>query len=202
MTDWLWTLPIVGAVVGYGTNWLAIRMLFRPRRPRRFFGLTLVGLIPRRRKELASRIASTVETELVKPSDIQDVLSDPEILAAAEAEIDRRVREFLARKADRLPAVALALLPADIEDRLHRSIVKHVMRALPEISENLGRKLAERLDVRALVEERVEAFSDEHLEKILLEIARRELRAIEFLGGVLGGIIGGVQWLVLRMLVC
>lgn len=200
MDDWLWTLPIVGAVVGYGTNWLAIRMLFRPRKPRRFLGITFQGLVPRRRKDLAARIAATVERELVKPSDIQAALSDPEIIAAAETEIDLRVREFLERKADQLPAVALAILPVDIEDRLRKSIVKHVMRALPEISENLGRKLAERLDVKALVEERVEGFSNDRLEEIVLDIAHRELRAIELLGGVLGGLIGGVQWAVLRML--
>ncbi len=200
MDDWLWTLPIVGAVVGYGTNWVAIRMLFRPQKPRRFFGLRFQGLVPRRRKDLAASIAATVEKELVKPSDIQAALSDPEIIAAAETEIDLRVREFLERKADRLPAVALALLPADIEDRLRKSIVKHVMSALPEISENLGRKLAGRLDVKALVVERVEGFSNDRLEEIVLEIARRELRAIELLGGVLGGVIGGVQWAVLRML--
>jgi len=200
MNDWLWTLPIVGAVVGYGTNWIAIRMLFRPQKPRRFFGFRFQGLVPRRRKDLAASIAATVEQELVKPSDIQAALSDPEIIAAAETEIDKRVREFLERKADKLPAVALALLPADIEDRLRKSIVKHVMNALPEISENLGRKLAERLDVKALVVERVEGFSNDRLEEIVLGIARRELRAIELLGGVLGGVIGGVQWAVLRML--
>ncbi len=200
MDDWLWTLPIVGAVVGYGTNWLAIRMLFRPQKPRRFFGLRFQGLVPRRRKDLAASIAATVEKELVKPSDIQAALSDPEIIAAAEIEIDLRVREFLERKADQLPAVALAILPADIEDRLRKSIVKHVMSALPEISENLGRKLAKRLDVKALVVERVEGFSNDRLEEIVLGIARRELRAIELLGGVLGGVIGGVQWAVLRAL--
>ncbi len=41
------------------------------------------------------------------------------------------------------------------------------------------------------------AFEDERLEKIVSEIARRELRAIEFLGGLLGAVIGGIQWLVL-----
>ena len=123
MTSWLWTLPVVGACVGYATNWLAVRMLFRPRR--RTLGLQ--GLIPKRRAEIASKIAATVERELVRPSDIEAMLSDPELHAAAEREIDLRVREFLARKVDELPALALVVLPVDIEDRLRRSIVKLII---------------------------------------------------------------------------
>jgi len=193
MTRWLWTLPLVGACVGYITNWLAVRMLFRPRR--RVLGLQ--GLIPKRRTEIASKIAATVARELVRPSDIEAMLSDPELHAAAEKEIDLRVGEFLARKVDELPTLALVVLPVDIEDRLRRSIVKHVMESLPEISKNLGAKLGERLSVRDLVEERVNAFEDARLEEIVVEIARRELRAIELLGGLLGALIGGAQWLVL-----
>ena len=200
MSDWLWTLPVVGAVVGWGTNCLAVRMLFRPRRPIRFLGLTLVGLIPKRRRALAAKVASTVERELVRTSDIHEMLRDPELLRAAEAEIDLRVREFLARKMDDLPTLALVMLPADLEDRLRRSIVKHVMESLPEISRNVGEKLGDRLNVRALVEERMNSFEDEHLEEIALEIARRELHAIEILGALVGGLIGGLQWLVLWLL--
>jgi len=193
MSKWLWTLPLVGALVGFATNWLAVRMLFRPRR--RIFGLQ--GLIPKRRAEIATKIASTVERELVRPADVEAMLSDPELHAAAEREIDQRVREFLARRVDELPALALVVLLVDIEDRLRRSIVKHVMESLPEISRKLGSKLGERLSVRKLVEERVNAFEDDRLEKIVIEIARRELHAIELLGGLLGALIGGAQWLVL-----
>ena len=61
MQDWLWTLPLVGASVGYATNWLAVKMLFHPRAPVRVLGLTFLGLIPRRRKEIAASVAATVE---------------------------------------------------------------------------------------------------------------------------------------------
>jgi uncharacterized membrane protein YheB (UPF0754 family) len=197
MTQWLWTLPVVGALVGYGTNWLAVRMLFRPRK--RIFGIQ--GLIPKRRTEIATKIAATVERELIRPADIEAMLSDPDLHASAEKEIDLRVREFLARKVDELPTLALVMLPVDLEDRLRRSIVKHVMESLPEISKKLGAKLTERLSVRKLVEDRVNAFEDEQLERLVLDIARRELHAIEFLGGFLGAAIGGIQWLILWLAV-
>jgi len=195
----LWTLPLVGASVGWATNWLAVRMLFRPRRPVRVFGFTLLGLIPRRRAEIAAKIASAVERELVRPEDIERLLEDPALIEEARAEIDRRVREFLARKVDELPTLALLVLPADLEDRLRRSIVKHVMEALPGLSKSLGRRLGGRLDVRRLVEDRVNSFDPEVLERLALEIARRELRWIELLGGVIGAAVGTVQWVLMSL---
>jgi uncharacterized membrane protein YheB (UPF0754 family) len=201
MTEgYLWTLPIVGALLGYVTNWLAVRMLFRPRTPRRFLGVTFVGLVPRRRAELAARVAEAVSRELVRSEDVSKLLDDPALAEMARDEIDSRVRVFLARKFDELPGIALAVLPSDLEDRLRASIVKHVMNALPEISARLSEKLGERIDIRAMVEERINGFDIRRLEEIVLEISRRELRWIELLGGIIGAVVGGAQWALLHFL--
>ena len=41
-----WVLPILGAVIGYVTNWLAISMIFEPIEPRKVLGRTLAGAVP------------------------------------------------------------------------------------------------------------------------------------------------------------
>lgn len=196
----LWTLPLVGALLGWATNWLAVRMLFRPRRAIKVLGFTIWGLLPKRRTELAAKIASTVERELVRPEDVKRLFENPILMERAGEEIDRRVREFLAHKMNELPTLALLVLPADLEERLRKSIVKHALQALPEISSKFGEELAQRLDVRRLVEERVKAFDAERLERIVLEIARRELRWIEILGGLIGAVVGGLQWALMGLL--
>jgi uncharacterized membrane protein YheB (UPF0754 family) len=200
MTDFLWTLPLVGALVGWATNWLAVRMLFRPREARRVLGFTFVGLIPRRRTEMAARIAATIEKELVRPEDIAALLDNPELAEAAREEIDRRVCEFLTKKFGEMPAIAKVMMPSDLEERLRKSVVKHVMAALPEISKRLADELGTRLDVKNLVEERINGFDMETLERMILEIASRELRRIELLGGVIGALVGGAQWALLYFL--
>ncbi|MCG8481012.1 MAG: DUF445 family protein, partial [Spirochaetales bacterium] len=64
-----WVLPpLLGAVIGYLTNALAIRMLFRPLRAWRLFGVRVPftpGVIPRQREELAERIGRMVSGELL-----------------------------------------------------------------------------------------------------------------------------------------
>lgn len=70
--------PIVGAIIGYGTNRLAIRMLFRPHRPKHILGWQVPftpGLIPKKRDELALSIGKSVAEELLTPEAIRTQLN-------------------------------------------------------------------------------------------------------------------------------
>ncbi|EKV03328.1 hypothetical protein Lepto7375DRAFT_5622 [Leptolyngbya sp. PCC 7375] len=66
--------PIVGGIIGYFTNDLAIKMLFRPYRPIHLFGQQLPftpGLIPSNQNRLAKRIADTIMGSLLTPEELQ-----------------------------------------------------------------------------------------------------------------------------------
>ena len=66
--------PIAGGIIGYFTNDLAIKMLFRPYRPLYLFGRQLPftpGLIPRNQNRLAKRVADTIMGSLLTPEELQ-----------------------------------------------------------------------------------------------------------------------------------
>jgi len=77
--DWsnLWLYiapPILGAIIGYFTNDLAIKMLFRPYRAIYFAGRRLPftpGLIPRNQERLAKRVSDTIMGSLLTPEELQ-----------------------------------------------------------------------------------------------------------------------------------
>ena len=79
--DWSWIVPpLAGAVIGYFTNYLAIRMLFRPLEKKYLFGLPLPltpGIIPARRRELAKKIAEMVGEHLLTREVIVGRLESP-----------------------------------------------------------------------------------------------------------------------------
>ncbi|MDR3238709.1 MAG: DUF445 family protein [Clostridiales bacterium] len=79
--------PVLGAVIGYFTNWLAIKMLFRPREEKRFLGVRLPftpGLIPKERNSLTRKVADTVGAKLLTPEVLQNELSSPRTIQALE----------------------------------------------------------------------------------------------------------------------
>ncbi|HCX79706.1 MAG TPA: DUF445 domain-containing protein, partial [Firmicutes bacterium] len=57
--------PLLGGAIGWVTNYLAIKFLFRPRKPWRIGPLVIQGVIPRRRKDLAAAVGQVVATELL-----------------------------------------------------------------------------------------------------------------------------------------
>jgi uncharacterized membrane protein YheB (UPF0754 family) len=72
MNVWLMWLvpPLAGAVIGYTTNAVAIKMLFRPLKEIRFLGIRLPftpGILPRQRHKLAENIGAIVERQLLTP---------------------------------------------------------------------------------------------------------------------------------------
>ena len=56
LLPWI-VFPLVGALIGYATNWLAVKMLFRPRQPWGAGVLKFQGVVPRRQEALADSIS-------------------------------------------------------------------------------------------------------------------------------------------------
>ncbi|MDR2194966.1 MAG: DUF445 family protein [Treponema sp.] len=74
----VWLIPpVIGAVIGYVTNALAIKMLFRPLTEKRLWGIRIPftpGILPRQRHELAQSIGRMVERELLTPEIVRQRL--------------------------------------------------------------------------------------------------------------------------------
>jgi uncharacterized membrane protein YheB (UPF0754 family) len=82
--NWIEVVLLIAfaTVHGYFGAWLAVRMLFRPRRPVKFFGLTIFpqGMVPRHRERLANAIGKAVGEELVSQETIVEELFGKEFL--------------------------------------------------------------------------------------------------------------------------
>lgn len=75
---------LIGAVIGYITNWLAIKMLFRPREAKYIFGMKLPftpGLIPKEKSRIANKVGETVGTHLLNSDSLSKSLKDDKIKA-------------------------------------------------------------------------------------------------------------------------
>lgn len=87
-----------GALIGYFSNLLSMRMLFRPRTELRLGGHRLPftpGVMQRHKGELADIIADAVANELLSPAAIDAMLSGPDFLAQAERAVDDYLERLL-----------------------------------------------------------------------------------------------------------
>lgn len=84
------TTPLIGAVIGYATNWVAVKMLFRPREEIRLFGWRLPftpGVIPKGKGRLARAVGRAVEKQLLTEEVLKEVLLSEEKKAAVREEV-------------------------------------------------------------------------------------------------------------------
>ena len=76
--------PIVGAIIGFFTNWLAVKMLFRPYKAKYIgkFRLPFTpGIIPKRKEALGRALGKAVGTKLITPEDLKRLFTGEEIKA-------------------------------------------------------------------------------------------------------------------------
>ncbi len=83
--------PAIGAVIGYFTNYIAVRMLFRPLRPVTLFGRRVPftpGIIPKGKQRLARAIGSVVGETLLTKEDLQRTLLSDEMKDSLRESVD------------------------------------------------------------------------------------------------------------------
>ncbi len=192
-TMWL-TLPLGGALIGWVTNWLAIRMLFHPRQRR--WGMQ--GLLPRRQDELASSIGRIVADELLTMDELLAPLAEVDIGPLVGNVVDRVLQDRLA-DLQRIPLLGAFITP-DRFGGLRELAVQEAQRHRGAILDAVARTARERIDVAGLVSSKIATLDLERLEDLVHRVARTEFRAIEVWGAVLGALVGLANALLLALM--
>jgi len=170
---------------GYAGAWLAVRMLFRPRRPFKILGITLFpqGMIPRHRDRLANAIGKAVGEELVSQETIMEELLGKEFLRKKiRGVVDSYTNDFLSQSYPSL----IDALPGNLRAPVLEAITSLQFKIAEHIEKIL--KSEESLEtIRGFVERRVDevlsrrvqaVVDDETFEKIVGFLEQRVRDAV------------------------
>ncbi len=192
-------MVVIGAVIGWVTNILAIKLLFRPFKPYKLpiFNYEIQGLIPKRKVEIANTIGKTVEEELLSVEDILGKIIEDEDKNKIVQEIKLRIDKIIE---DKMPPILPSSFKVMIKEYVDTVVEVEISYLINDLSDDLIDKAIQRIDIKGMVENRINAFEMEKIEEIVISIAKRELTHIERLGAILGGIIGFVQGVIVIMI--
>lgn len=104
--------PLVGAIIGFVTNAIAIKMLFRPLTEKRVFGLRVPftpGILPRQRAKLARNIGKMVSRELLTEAIVRERLRTPQFRSLIEKSVAGYTSRLLDSSVSDLAAFASEL---------------------------------------------------------------------------------------------
>lgn len=184
-------LTIVGGLIGWITNILAIKLLFRPIKPIKIpiLNIEIIGLIPKRKKEIALNIGEVISKEILSSDDILNKAFSSDDGNEFNSYIINKIKNIINEKLEVIPLPFRMMASPYIDDILN----KEVPSALSEITDDLMNKAKEKINIQEMVEEKINDLDLEELESIIISIAKKELKHIEILGLVLGAIIGIIQ---------
>lgn len=194
----LWLIPPISALIGWITNFIAVKMIFRPRKPIKILGLTIIGLIPKRKMDLARKIGETVENELISHKDIHQAVNTDEFHEDILTSVMLAIDNFIEQKLGANPLIAM-MLSGDAASTIKDSIKDELRNMLPEFMETMFEKMENKLDLKQIVQNKIEKFDLSKLEEIIYNISAQELKAIEIFGGVLGFVVGLIQIAILTL---
>ncbi len=191
---------LIGTFIGWVTNYIAIKLLFRPYNEINILGFKIQGVIPKRRSEIALNIGQTVNTQLISIKDITNTINSMEL----EVEIDKIVGDIVDKKIKGDFLSKNPMLKMFVSDSVIDKIKEYIKSA---IEDNKGdvvniiiNKLEKEIDFEKLIMEKINEFSLEDIEKMTINIAKNELKHIEYIGAVLGAFIGTIQYLLTKLI--
>jgi uncharacterized membrane protein YheB (UPF0754 family) len=159
-------LPFISAFIGWITNCIAIRMLFRPLYPVNIFGLKIQGVAPRRRHELTEGIANAVQKALVSVEDVAQVIQsinlEREINVLLDDVVKKEVKEKLIEKFPFAKKAAHDLFK-EVRSSVQHKLVDHIAHLMNDTTE----QLKDKLNIKEIVMQRVASYKVETLEELI-----------------------------------
>ena len=192
----LLVMILISGAIGWITNWVAIKMLFRPHKEINFGLFKIQGLIPKRKAEIGSGIASIIQNELISVKDVISNIDREEFSKRLNSLIDDVLDKNLKKKVkEKFPLLQMFFTDKVAKD-VGNTIKDIVMENQEKIFEIFSNYAEENIDFEVIISDKISNFSLDKLEEIITLLANKELKHIEVIGAILGMLIGAVQYLI------
>ncbi|CAE7261189.1 hypothetical protein AK812_SmicGene10956 [Symbiodinium microadriaticum] len=169
-----WTLPVAGAVVGYVTNWVAVKLIFEPVEPVMVGPFLLQGMFEMRQPEVSVEFAEFIAKRVLTPSRVLEGLCD-----------GRRQNEFAALVRANVPVVPDSVVAAAL------SGLRNLAKEPPSHAAHVY--AADALGIEATLAHRLQLLSPKEFEGLLHPVFQEDEIILILAGGVLGVAAGLVQ---------
>ena len=144
----LYLLPIVAALIGWITNFLAVKMLFHPREARKILFFTFHGVFPKRQKALADKLGDIVSAELISITDISSKIKEFASSDAVLNDVGKRIEATIRNKLVSTFPMLSMFLSDEMVEKVTSLFKIELQEFLEETSKSLGEKLENEIDIK------------------------------------------------------
>jgi uncharacterized membrane protein YheB (UPF0754 family) len=187
-------MPLFGLFTGWFTDWLALRMVFNPKEPVRYFGLfEWQGLFLKRRKEIAGDYGALIAKEILTPRNVIDAVLRGPLSDRLFSMVQREVQHVLDQQAGvARPFVVLAVGSTRYQE-MKRLVGEKIMERLPETMAYVEDYAEDAMDIRNTMVTKMRQLSAEEFEGLLRPAFEQDEWILIAVGAALGFAVGELQ---------
>jgi uncharacterized membrane protein YheB (UPF0754 family) len=199
MTLWIlfpvnWALPVAGVLVGYATNWLALKLIFEPKRVWKIGPWSILGLFIKRQMEVSEEYARIVTAEILHSKNFWDhMLNDKSGNRMMEL-LEKHVGLGVDKAAEGMAQPIVKWVVGEEKyDEIRRLVVHSLVRELPLSMNEYAEFTDEKFDIENTMRIRLQSLSPDEFEGVLRPAFEEEELKLILVGAALGGIAGFAQ---------
>ncbi len=194
-----WLLPLAGLIVGWATNWLALKMIFEPQNPRKYGPWVVQGLFIKRQREVAAAYAKIIAEKILTSQNIfENMIQGP----ASDRLIDM-IQHHVKRAIDAAAGLSKPLFQLASGAKRYARIKAHIadrfVEELPTSLRYMFNYAEQALDIENTLRDRMCALSPTEFEAFLRPVFQEDEAKLIAVGAFLGAIAGVCQLLLLFM---
>jgi uncharacterized membrane protein YheB (UPF0754 family) len=186
-------LPVFGGIVGYATNWVALKLIFRPMNPVKVLGMTFQGLFIKRQKEVSAEYARIVAGHIINSQNIYDEMIYGKHVDRLVKLVQVHVKKALDLSAGYTKPFIQFIVGPKKYMQVKKKLVKRFVYALPGPVRKTFDYTERAFDMENLLRTRLQALPPEEFEGILRPAFQEEELKLILVGMVLGIIAGTAQ---------
>ncbi|MCK6621204.1 MAG: hypothetical protein HUU32_17350 [Calditrichaceae bacterium] len=188
-----WILPLFGIIVGYATNWIALRIIFQPLNPTRIGPFVVQGLFLKRQKEVAEIWCDIVTKEVIT---VRNIIANM-LYGSKSAFTQEVIKKYMRTVVDQVVGIAkpVVQLTVGIQEylKLQESATQKAIFITPPALEDPAFNKERAEVVKDLIRERMEALSPQEFQNLLRPAFQEDEMKLILLGAALGFIAGMAQ---------
>lgn len=192
-----WLLPGFGLLVGWATNWLALKMVFNPKVVVRIGPFAVQGLFHKRQHEVARDYGNLVATEIVTPANILEAILRGPYADKLLALIGRHVQRVIDEQSGFAKPVVALSVGTERYEQMKTTAVDHVIERVPEALHHVTGYAEEAMQIRETLVTRLQSLESLEFEAMLRPAFEEDEWILIAVGAALGFLVGWFQLVVL-----
>jgi len=193
-------VPVISGLIGWFTNWIAVKMLFRPKDKVKLLFFNIQGVFPKNQATVAQRIGSMVSSELFSSKDIRERMEHPDNISTIRKAVEEKIDEYLNITFPKNYPITSIFVGKNRKNKIKDDLIDEVEKVAPEVIEKYVQNIERELNIEEIVRKKVAELPPDKLESMLNNILQKEFRFIEYIGGVIGLLIGVLQLVLVYLL--